>query len=254
MQKAIDARFENRNSFAEKNPRTYMNFKELPLLLPDPIPKHPRLKDRDFVIYWSRERLKKRDFVILDTETTGLGDKDEIVQIGIIDCHGNELINSLVKPEKNRRMPKEAQEIHGITMKMLENAPTFYELVPHIRKAVGWRQVVCYNNQFDMRMILQTAHKYKLLERGRQLKLRSQCAMIGYSQFIGEKAKFKEDYLWQKLPRPDGFEKHSALDDCHLTLKLIHDMANTMRRNDPPDFDWVSNPLYPWWHMWKWFG
>lgn len=42
-----------------------------------------------------------KGFVILDTETTGLGFDDEIVEISIIDCAGYVLLNTLVKPSKS---------------------------------------------------------------------------------------------------------------------------------------------------------
>jgi len=42
--------------------------------------------------------IESRDFVILDTETTGLYDDDEIVSIAIINSDGQTLLNQLVKP------------------------------------------------------------------------------------------------------------------------------------------------------------
>ena len=39
------------------------------------------------------------DFVVLDTETTGLDSRAEIVEISIIDKHGNTLFDSLIKPK-----------------------------------------------------------------------------------------------------------------------------------------------------------
>lgn len=55
--------------------------------------------------------------LFIDTETTGLGDDAEIVEICIIDSHGFILLNTLVKPTKP--IPDEAIAIHGITMKWL---------------------------------------------------------------------------------------------------------------------------------------
>jgi DNA polymerase III epsilon subunit-like protein len=39
----------------------------------------------------------KSDFVVLDTETTGLDKRAEIVELSIIDKHGNTLFDSLIK-------------------------------------------------------------------------------------------------------------------------------------------------------------
>ncbi len=41
----------------------------------------------------------ERDFVILDTETTGLDERAEIVELSIIDKHGYTLFDSLIKPK-----------------------------------------------------------------------------------------------------------------------------------------------------------
>lgn len=55
--------------------------------------------------------------LFIDTETTGLGDDAEIVEICIIDSHGFILLNTLVKPTKP--IPDEAIAIHGSQMKWL---------------------------------------------------------------------------------------------------------------------------------------
>ena len=206
-------------------------------LLPSPLPVHPIPDDRDVIIDWARERLSKRDFVILDTETTGRERSDEVVQIGIIDSDGAELMDTLVKPETPRTMPPKAFEVHGITMKMLESAPTLYELAPQILSVIAERWVVCYNDDFDMRLIEQTANKYDLPKRGRKLELKSKCAMIAYSQFIGERSKFSNDYAWQRLPRLTD-ENHKAADDCRLTLDLIREVANVPKRSEPVGYNW----------------
>ncbi len=206
-------------------------------LIPNPLPKHPNPNDRDVIIDWARAMLRKRDFVILDTETTGLDSNDEVVQIGIIDPDGVELMDTLVKPEKARLMPKQAIEVHGITMAMLENAPTLYELVPKILSSIAGRSVVCYNDKFDMRLIKQTAEKYDLRKRGCNLEMRSSCAMVAYSQFIGEPGKYSDKYAWQKLPRRNK-QHHKAIDDCRLTLDLIRELADTSKPGESAGYNW----------------
>ncbi|HHJ4165905.1 TPA: exonuclease domain-containing protein, partial [Raoultella ornithinolytica] len=58
--------------------------------------------------YWLEE-----GFLFIDTETTGLGEDAEIVEICIIDSHGSIMLNTLIKPTKP--IPDEAIAIHGIT-------------------------------------------------------------------------------------------------------------------------------------------
>lgn len=52
--------------------------------------------------------------VYLDTETTGLDDDDEIVELGIADAEGQVLVSTLVRPEHHTEWP-EAEAINGTT-------------------------------------------------------------------------------------------------------------------------------------------
>ena len=58
-------------------------------------------KDRQATIDWAQALLRDPSrWVMLDTETTGLGEADEIVQIAVISPSGETLINSLLRPSK----------------------------------------------------------------------------------------------------------------------------------------------------------
>jgi hypothetical protein len=52
----------------------------------------------DEIIKWSVTLLEEGDALIVDTETTGLSIKDEVIQIAIIDLDGKVLLNTLLKP------------------------------------------------------------------------------------------------------------------------------------------------------------
>lgn len=66
------------------------------------------------------------DRIFIDTETTGLGDDAEIVEICLIDSAGFIMLNTLVKPTKP--IPAEATAIHGITDEMVMYAPTWKDI------------------------------------------------------------------------------------------------------------------------------
>lgn len=60
--------------------------------------KKKRISEINDLIQGARKFLNElNDYVILDTETTGLGENDIIIQIAIIDLHENDLINTYVK-------------------------------------------------------------------------------------------------------------------------------------------------------------
>jgi len=66
--------------------------------------EHPNPKHRNGSILWAREIIKNsNDYVFLDTETTGLGETDVIVQLAVTNYNGDALINTLVKPTKRKR-------------------------------------------------------------------------------------------------------------------------------------------------------
>ncbi len=125
--------------------------------------------------------------LILDTETTGLGDDAEVVELALIDCAGAVLLDTLVRP--SGPVPAEAAAIHGITDAMLAEAPTWSAIHARFCDLVEGRQVVIYSREFDTRVITQTARRYGLpAPQGFDLVLdpgRIHCAMQAYAEFRG---------------------------------------------------------------------
>jgi DNA polymerase-3 subunit epsilon len=82
---------------------------------------------RKNAIFEARELLEQRP-LYLDTETTGLGAKDVVMEIGIIDDEGNVLVDSLIRQSKT--IDPAAGRMHGITSAMLTQAPTWESTWP----------------------------------------------------------------------------------------------------------------------------
>ena len=95
------------------------------------------------------------DFVILDTETTGLDERAEIVELSIIDKHGNTLFDSLIKPKGC--IPYEAEQIHGISNANVENADSWPDVYEGVRKILEDRSVAIYNADTDYSANLQSS-------------------------------------------------------------------------------------------------
>lgn len=90
-------------------------------------------------------------FVVVDVETTGLDpDGNRIIQIALIrtDAFANPLgyWTSFVNPE----IPITNSEIHGITAKDVEDAPTFASLVDTIATKIEGQVLVGHNLAFDV--------------------------------------------------------------------------------------------------------
>ena len=177
-----------------------------------------RALDRRAAIEWARGLLRApEEWVILDTETTGLGLTDEIIQIGILAPDERVVLDSLVRALARESIPAAATAVHGITLERLAGAPTFPELAPRIAEAVRERRIVAYNAEYDRRLLTQTA----LMTGARKPDAQWECAMLAYARFVGEWDFRKNDYRYQRLPSGD----HSAIGDCRATLKIIRAMA-----------------------------
>ena len=88
------------------------------------------------------------DTVYLDTETTGLHESDEIVELTIINDDGNILLNTLVKPVNHTYWPG-AERVHGISPIDVRHAPTQKQISGKIRDVVRDTRVVIYNAPYD---------------------------------------------------------------------------------------------------------
>lgn len=175
-------------------------------------------------ISWARRILDSPSpTLILDTETTGLDGRAEIVQIALISTRGETLLNTLVRPM--RPIPSEATRIHGITNAAVSSAPTFTDIFPQLRELIARQRVLIYNADYDLRLIEQSARPYLLpIGRPHLGALEYDCVMHWYSQWCGEWNEYHGNYRWQRLPGGD----HSALGDCLATLAVLKKMARSM--------------------------
>jgi DNA polymerase III subunit epsilon len=166
---------------------------------------------------WARSLLKRSDWVILDTETTGLGPRDEIIQIAILSPEDQVLLETLIRP--SQPISPTASAIHGIMDSDLLFAPTFKEIQVQFERCIMGKTVVIYNADYDMRLLWQTQARYHLSPMLIKPN-RIECAMLKYSAWRGELWP-DGSYKWQKLPGGD----HTAVGDCRATLQLIKKMA-----------------------------
>lgn len=167
--------------------------------------------------------------LILDTETTGLHDTAEIVDIALIDCSGAMLLDTLVKP--TRPIPLEAQHIHGITNAMVSGAPTWADIHDRFCQILDGRPVVVYNREYDHRLLRQTMilHRLHVADLSRM-----ECAMLAYAEHRGDWNNYHGNYRWHTLinaakhsgVRVEG--AHRAKADCLMTLGVIRAMADPL--------------------------
>ena len=165
----------------------------------------------------------------LDTETTGTGPHDHIVEISVIDHDGTILVNSLVKP--TGKISPAARAIHGITDELVKGAPRWESVWAQVEAAMTNCAVGIYNADFDLRMMRQS-HQRNWLRWTDPEGVEFFCIMKLYAQFYGEWNPRYGNYRWQSLDqagRQCGIplsNSHRAKDDALLTQALLEYMAN----------------------------
>ena len=111
---------------------------------------------------WSRW-LDRPDVLIIDTETTGLGDRAEVIEVAVLDTTGAVRYEALSLPVG--RIPSAASDIHGLTRPKLKAAgarpwPEVHgELATVLDGAVV---ALAWNADFDRRLLAQTADRHGL--------------------------------------------------------------------------------------------
>jgi len=204
---------------------------------------HPNPNDRNHVIERVQEYVKLNP-LILDTETTGLSDMDEICEIAVVDLAGEVLINSLVKPTKS--IPPGASAIHSITDEVVQYAPTFGDLFPRLDDILTDRLVLVYNSEFDEGKLARSAKANNVEFTGfdghawfwahevepRIYRSNWKDVMELYAAFYGDWNDYHQSYRWQRLSTaarqcgiklPPGI--HRAHADAELTRRIVLHMA-----------------------------
>jgi DNA polymerase-3 subunit epsilon len=164
----------------------------------------------------------------LDTETTGTGAKDNILEIAIIDHDGQVLLDTLVKPVGT--IHPEAQAVHGIDQASVLDAPRWNEVWPEVEVILSNRWVGIYNADFDLRLF-QQSHSLNWLTWNPPLGMQTFCVMKLYAQFYGQWDSRRGSYRWHSLdaagkqcriPLPNS---HRAGEDVLLTRAILEHIA-----------------------------
>lgn len=171
--------------------------------------------------------------VILDTETSGLGKKDQIIEVSIIDGKtGLVLLDTLVKP--TCVINKHAAAVHGITDEMVDDAPSWAEIHSLVCRILHGMTLVAYQSDFDLRMLKQTAKAHNLLLPD----IASECAMrwLHSYQVTPKNPKLKWPKLTEAAKQYNVTLKgtaHRALCDTIMTRDVI--LAVRLEDQSEPD-------------------
>jgi DNA polymerase III subunit epsilon len=146
------------------------------------------------------------DYLVFDTETTGLDNNAQVIQVAAVNLRGETLFNQRVKPTVD--ISAGAQKVHGIDMSDLLNEKTWRHIAIPWEEAIAGKTMIAYNAPFDVRLLDQT---YASIHATRP-KFRGLCAMDLCTKYYGER---------RKLQGGD----HTAVGDCIATIQMLRGFA-----------------------------
>lgn len=187
-----------------------------------------------------RQRGLKEGALVFDTETTGLGEDAEIVEIAVAKMDGTIVLDEMVKPW--RPIPDSATAIHGIDNAAVVDKPRWGPVFMAFSDALRNGNLVAYNIAFDIRLVQQSNAAYNAaIESGDiegepirpRYSVRTLCAMELYNWYRGEYDGTRGDnYKWHKLTEAAKYFSlqtqgaHRALSDVRMTIGILNAMAD----------------------------
>lgn len=162
-------------------------------------------------------------YAILDIETTGGNSANErITEIAVYIHNGEKVVEefqTLIHPEKN--IPPYISQMTGITDKMVENAPKFYEIAKHLIQLTEGKVIVAHNSSFDYNFI---KREYKNL--GYDFKRKTLCTVKLSRKLIPGKKSYSLGKLCAEIGIPIN-GRHRAGGDALATVQLFELLLKT---------------------------
>ena len=182
--------------------------------------------------------LNRRDVLILDTETSGVSNRSEVVDIALIDKCANVVYEGSVLP--HGRIPQAASDVHGLTRHWMKSLGAKPWPEHHASVAMALRRaavLLAYNLQCDIRLINQTAERCNMPwgqpPGGGDPQRDGRCLMREYASWRmvpheWRKGEWKLHTLEAAYAREVGGrveQKHRALADSRMALALMWAVA-----------------------------
>lgn len=157
--------------------------------------------------------------LVLDTETTGVDSRAEVLQFSAIWGTGKEAMNVYIKPVHTTEWPR-AMSVNHISPEDVANCPEMPEVKESIEALLNESKVIVgYNLPFDLGMLQHNGIKLPSEQDVEFIDL-----MRPFAEVYGEYSLVYGDYKWQKLitcAKYYGYEGdgwHDSLADTRATL------------------------------------
>jgi DNA polymerase III epsilon subunit-like protein len=165
-----------------------------------------------------------KEYVAIDTETTGIGTDDQVVDIAAI-----RVVNDEIKEKFQRfiiptiRMNKKAEDIHGLSQDFLcKNGRPAQDVFKEFKVFLDGLPVIGHNVFFDKRMI--ETHSKSV---GVPIKLNIAFCTLQLSRKILDLNSHKLQDIVEKFNLNEGLTSHSALDDAIASKRYADLLKNT---------------------------
>ena len=157
--------------------------------------------------------------LVLDTETTGVDSKAEVLQFSAIWADGTEAANMYIKPVHATEW-QSAMAVNHISPMDVAGCPEMSEVKESIETLLGQsKAIVGYNLPFDLNMLYHNGVELPSEDEVEYIDL-----MIPFAEVCGEWNDYYQDYKWQKLVTCagyygyDGDGWYDSLADTRATL------------------------------------
>lgn len=168
--------------------------------------------------------------LFVDTETTGLDENAQIIEIALVDASEYVYFQTRLKPTVS--ISPEASNVHGITDADLIDAPSWPDVATQLNQMIKGRQLIAFNSDFDQRLIIQTAQAFGDQESVQhwQDTGKFQCAMkLAAETYPDETNRYGTISLDSAIrcARTDWpGTAHSAVVDATATVRVVQAIAN----------------------------
>ena len=169
--------------------------------------------------------------ICFDTETTGLGNQAEILQLSIMNAADEVLFDEYIRPKHHLSWP-EAEAVHHISPEMVadkEAIDAHHDRIVEILEAAQY--YIGYNILYDIRMLKQAGIPMDSFHRKHVQVID---VMRNFAPVYGETNPKRGGYKWQNLTTCAKYYKydwgsdkaHGALADTKATLFCFKKMNN----------------------------
>ncbi len=170
--------------------------------------------------------------VVVDVETTGVTNRDRIVEVAAVVLDDNlkvvEEYDTLVDPQRDVG----PSDIHGITPSMVSAAPTFEEVAAALAVHIHGSILVAHNLTFDSRML---SNEYKRAS-ARFMPGKGICTLRLTGQRLSEAC---------RRHRVGLVTEHRALADARATAELLARILDDQPEGVPAQVQELHHPLNP---------